>query len=100
MIFTKSQSTTKVCTKCKKRKPFEKFSRNKKSSDGHHWWCKDCANEQVRKYNDRRRVKILPSFICPKCGEEVKLKFYPTRDLKKWNKFRCPKCKYSPYGNK
>jgi len=101
MVYAKKKRfKTKVCTNCRIRKPIEKFCQNKKASDGFHWWCKDCASNQAKKYNDARRVKFLPYFVCPKCGKKVRLNFYPKYELKKWKKFKCSNCKFSPYANK
>ena len=39
----------KTCTKCKIEKPFEAFSKNKKSKDGHAWECKECIKTRAKR---------------------------------------------------
>lgn len=39
----------KICTKCKVKKPFEAFWRNKKSKDGHAYECKECMKARAKK---------------------------------------------------
>jgi Recombination endonuclease VII len=42
---------TKRCGKCNVVKPITDFSLNKGKGDGHHYWCKACANEYNKKRN-------------------------------------------------
>jgi hypothetical protein len=44
---------TKRCGKCEAVKPIADFSLNKGKGDGHHYWCKVCANEYNKKRNQR-----------------------------------------------
>jgi peptide methionine sulfoxide reductase MsrB len=44
---------TKRCGKCGDTKPITDFSLNKGKGDGHHYWCKLCANEYNRMRNQR-----------------------------------------------
>ena len=46
--------TTKVCTKCKRELPQDRFGPNKRSSDGLKVYCKDCENENCRKYRAKK----------------------------------------------
>jgi hypothetical protein len=46
--------TMKQCTKCHKKKPLDKYSRNPKSPDGLVYWCKDCFNVYLRNRYHRR----------------------------------------------
>ena len=46
--------TTKVCTKCKRELPLERFGQNPRSSDGLKVYCKDCENENCRKYRAKK----------------------------------------------
>ena len=46
--------TTKVCTKCKRELPVSSFGPNKRSSDGLKVYCKDCENENCRKYRAKK----------------------------------------------
>jgi hypothetical protein len=45
----------KTCTKCKEEKPFEAFSKEKRSKDGFKHWCKTCTKEYnagLKKWRD------------------------------------------------
>ncbi len=50
---------TKVCSKCKGRKPHSKFYKCKATKDGLNYYCKTCQNEsskvQRKKYGDKYR---------------------------------------------
>lgn len=46
--------TTKVCTKCKRELPVSSFGPNKRSSDGLKVYCRDCENENCRKYRAKK----------------------------------------------
>ena len=46
--------TTKVCTKCKRELPVSSFGSNKRSSDGLKVYCKECENENCRKYRAKK----------------------------------------------
>ena len=46
--------TTKVCTKCKRELPVSSFGPNKRSSDGLKVYCKECENENCRKYRAKK----------------------------------------------
>ncbi len=46
--------TTKVCTKCHRELPLERFGQNHRSSDGLKVYCKDCENENCRKYRAKK----------------------------------------------
>lgn len=51
------ERTTKVCTKCGKELPLERFGRNPRSSDGLKCYCKDCENENCRTYRAKKYGK-------------------------------------------
>ena len=40
----------KICSKCKEQKPLDDFHKQRKSPDGHAWYCKACKCEQARQY--------------------------------------------------
>ena len=60
---------TKVCFKCGRELPVSNFSKNKKSKDGHHSYCKDCHKAIENTH------KMLPVYSNPELA-----KFQP-RDL-------------------
>src|SRR5579863_7019727 len=41
---------TKICIKCKIEKPIEEFGIRRRSKDGHHYYCKLCANAAIEKH--------------------------------------------------
>ena len=43
----------KLCSRCKQRKPFELFPKDRNRSDGYSYWCKQCRKE----YNQIPTVK-------------------------------------------
>lgn len=45
-----SENGTKVCSKCGKEKPVSEFSKDKNSSDGYTYQCKECRNKKYREY--------------------------------------------------
>lgn len=49
--------TTKVCTKCKRELPLERFGRNVRATDGLKCYCKDCENENCRTYRSKKYGK-------------------------------------------
>lgn len=73
------ENVTKVCSKCGRELPISNFSKNKKSKDGHHSYCKDCHKEYNREYNrekPRKAIenthKMLPVYSNPELA-----KFHP-----------------------
>ena len=46
--------TTKVCAKCGRELPVENFGHTKKNKNGLKSYCKDCENENSRKYRAQR----------------------------------------------
>ena len=75
----------KQCSKCKETKPFAEFFKRKISSDGYHYYCKQCANvackkvrsreewilkwRDIRKKRQERFQEIKASLSCKVCGE-------------------------------
>ena len=51
-------TTTKICTKCKKKKSVSEFYTSKQAKDGHKSWCKSCdikcAAEWAKMNKDKR----------------------------------------------
>lgn len=47
------QENTKVCTKCRRIQSISVFGRNRRSSDGYTYQCKDCRKEYLDKTRDR-----------------------------------------------
>ncbi len=50
---------TKICSKCKKRKDVKLFSKNPKLLCGYNSWCKQCENDQAKKWYWNNRHKVL-----------------------------------------
>lgn len=48
---------TKVCKKCKKRKPLTEFHKDSYSPDGHHFYCKECRHKNYKKYYGKNKDK-------------------------------------------
>ena len=46
--------TTKVCAQCGRELPIENFGTNKRATDGHKSYCRDCENENCRKYRAKK----------------------------------------------
>jgi len=55
----------KKCTKCKKVKPIEAFTKRHIGNIGYHSWCRDCSNKQ----NIKRRKSNKEKRICIICGK-------------------------------
>ena len=93
--------TTKICCTCKKEKPIESFSKNKRSKDGYKEYCKECAAIRTAKYKEKHREQTRkaslqwyykqkenaeertrqqeidsPSRVCSVCGFEKPLSDY------------------------
>ena len=45
-----SENGTKVCCKCGKEKPVSEFHKDKNSSDGYTYQCKECRNAKYKEY--------------------------------------------------
>jgi len=44
---------TKICTRCKKTKPFTEFYKNPREKNGLDYWCKECFKEYYKNYKER-----------------------------------------------
>ena len=53
--------TTKICCTCKKEKPGDCFSRNKRSKDGYKEYCKECASIKTALYRESHKEQIRES---------------------------------------
>lgn len=51
----------KICCTCKKEKPIELFSRNKRSKDGYKEYCKECAAIKTAIYRSTHKEQIKES---------------------------------------
>lgn len=69
---------TKICSKCKKRKPVKSFSKYRHASDGLQCYCKDCCKkhrnknrEKDHERNRKLRLEVLKAYgsKCTFCGE-------------------------------
>src|SRR3990167_11187577 len=47
-VLERLTSGTKQCSRCSILRPLEAFSRNTRSGDGRHGWCKDCFRGWVK----------------------------------------------------
>jgi hypothetical protein len=81
------QPISKTCSKCKKTKPVQQFSKSSRRKDGRQDWCKECtrirdkeryheSKEQHKKWNKTRVDKnfnkvtdYLCTNKCADCGE-------------------------------
>jgi hypothetical protein len=52
---TEKAATTKVCTRCKKRRKVEQFYKDKYIKDGLSSWCKSCTKAYDREYAKRKK---------------------------------------------
>jgi len=58
---------TKVCTKCGKVKPINRFSKAKTCVDGFRNDCKNCATTPSKKFLESKRLFLLGMKQCIKC---------------------------------
>lgn len=49
---------TKVCTKCKIRKPVSDFNKDKSKKDGYYSSCKECSKKSDKEYKQNNKHKI------------------------------------------
>ena len=72
---------TKICNKCRQRKPLTDYHKHPKSPDGYTYVCKTCdvlVRQEMRLANDREqrqrrekeRIGKLVRGICLKCGKK------------------------------
>lgn len=71
----------KICTKCKKSKNIENFSKRKSSKDGHYTQCKECVKEMQSKYYKENKER---------CRENNKKWIIENKDKAEeiWKKYR------------
>ena len=50
-------TTTKVCTRCKKRRKLDLFYRDKSAKDGRSPWCRPCESEYAKEYRARKQAE-------------------------------------------
>ena len=75
----------KTCSKCKIEKPFEAFSKNKNSKDGHRTYCKEC--ERLR-YLELKKNPLMQ--LEKQIRSSIRLE---NKLLKRENKKLCSCCK-------
>jgi len=56
-ILSSKTGTHKMCSACRKVKPFEKFTKNKTKSNGYDSLCLECNSLRARKWNKNNSVK-------------------------------------------
>jgi hypothetical protein len=72
---------TKVCSKCKLEKDINDFSNRVKSKDGKRSSCKECDNDDVRKWRLNNKEKV-------KTQKQRYLKKYPEKHLNRGKIYR------------
>ena len=77
---------TKVCTKCGRELPIEKFYINKSLKGGHDNTCRECKNAYSKEWAKKNREKKKARKIEEERIEfEKKYKIYTNKDLAKFN---------------
>jgi len=76
---------TKICTKCKKEKSFDKFPKCNQHSDGKSSWCKICKCKAYKKYSLKNKDKIALTKKIYNLKNRLKIKLYQMK-YKKINK--------------
>lgn len=51
-------ASTKVCTRCRKRRKVEQFYKDKHQRDGLSSWCKGCTKAYDREYRARKNAEV------------------------------------------
>ena len=69
---------TKICSKCGRELPLSEFTKNKKTKDGLHYWCKSCSREYSKIRHEtyksdeltyaRKYYKCTTKPSCPRVG--------------------------------
>ena len=73
----------KQCTKCKKLKSRNEFSKNRNNKDGLRYWCKKCEHEYKRRYYRRNMGPV-----------KIRFRYEEShRTIGGVKQKRCPKCK-------
>jgi len=49
---------TKICSKCNKTKPISEFSKDRRTKDGLHYWCKKCQSKNAKKYYQENKNNL------------------------------------------
>ena len=73
-----AERTTKVCPKCGRELPLERFGKNKRTTDGLKCYCQDCENENSKQY--RRRVRAEAK-AAKEAAKDITLAGIPDADL-------------------
>jgi len=73
-----AERTTKVCPKCGRELPLERFGKNKRTTDGLKCYCQDCENENSKQY--RRRVRAEAK-AAKEAAKDTTLAGIPDADL-------------------
>jgi len=97
----------KVCSRCKKGKPYSDFYKNKNSKDGRRSICKICNNLDAKKYYDENKESLNLKSKKYNNKNKNKLKAYRKKNkkriynyYKKWNKENQDKIKQYYNDNK
>ncbi len=62
----------KRCGACKKRLPVESFHKDKTAKDSFCYWCKSCASEYSKRYNQSKKGKKVNRKGCQKFNKSEK----------------------------
>jgi hypothetical protein len=75
----------KICSKCRKEKPFELFAKNKSTKDGFDAWCKECKHQQyIENKKERANYQRIYMREHPEIHKKYELK--NTERLKEYRK--------------
>ena len=98
-------SNTKICTKCKKELPLDKFGKQRQHKDGLASWCKACKNPlnkiKSKEYREKKKANEPPenkkaisnTKVCTKCKKELSLdKFNKKKENKNGLTAICKDC--------
>ena len=62
--FSHLLKASKVCSCCKIEKPLSEFGKNRRTKDGHSFYCRDYQNEKLQASKARKK-DTLPSVTSP-----------------------------------
>lgn len=74
---------TKICTKCGRELPVDRFNKKSASKDGLQQYCKECQHESAKKSYHKRKMKrnVLDNVETIKVGTSAATKVYSNPEL-------------------